>query len=78
MHDQEAVPLGIAAYALWWGMFVAIGRKHLLEPQEVMDGMDAALHWLETNQTLFADQASVEAARAIVEKQMGHLRGRTT
>jgi hypothetical protein len=79
MSDQNQTPAtAIAAYSLWWGLAIELGKKGVLSKQEIMNGLDSSLHFLETNQSSFADQPSVETARMLVESLMNVFRGTPT
>jgi hypothetical protein len=75
MPEDKAPATAIASYALWWGTITALGKSGVLTQQEILDGLDQSLLWLEQNQQLFSDQASLEIARQFVEARMKAFRG---
>lgn len=74
MADDHTSATAIATYALWWGTTVALVKKGTLTSQEILDGLDQSLLWLEQNQHLFADRSSLETARQLVEARMKSFR----
>jgi len=60
----------ITAYAVTWGFLCKLGEKGVLAPQEIIDALDFALHFLEENAPRFDDQTASDTARQLLESLM--------